>query len=290
MHTLGKVLAFLVVISAIFASVLTAKLVQVRNSWTAKAIASKAKFNDLKPKVEELERQIDAVKNEIFRSRDLWGSFWPVVQTRVTNPADGTLEVNVGTQHGVREKLLMHAFEIAADGTTVYRGGFLPVQIGDNTATLKPNFRATPDDIREWQSGNWRWRNQLPPGFAENFDKQLGSILRLEETLGDRLRTLEGQKQRLTQANDTLKLREAELIGGDVLPKKAGGAVENREGLVEAIAQEEEGRNQILRKIDELRRTVRSVQGDIEQLQTANIEMTSRLPQPANRSELTTAK
>ena len=55
MHTSGKVLAFLVVLLAITASVLTAKLVQVRNSWTAKSVASKNKFNDLNPKVAAME-------------------------------------------------------------------------------------------------------------------------------------------------------------------------------------------------------------------------------------------
>ena len=64
MHTLGKVFAFLVVLAAIAASIFTAKLVQVRNSWTAKSLASKNKFNEAKPKIEALEAQIDSLKNE----------------------------------------------------------------------------------------------------------------------------------------------------------------------------------------------------------------------------------
>lgn len=290
MHTLGKVLAFLVVVAAIFASVFTSKLVKVRNSWTAKSVTSKNKLTDLKPKIEALEAQIDALKNEIFRSRELWGSFYPVVQTAIANPLDGTVQVNIGSQNGVRDKLLLHGFEIAADGSSIYRGSFIPIAVDNAGATLKPNWRATPDEVRTWQPGNWRWRNLLPPGYSENFDKQLMVVLKLEETLNDRLRTLEGQKVLLTQANDKLKLRESELIGGEGLSKDVGVDPEFRDGLVSAMSRAEEDRNQTLRKIDELRRTVRSVQADIERIQSENAELTGQLPQPGSRNELTQKK
>ena len=290
MHTSGKVLAFLVVLLAITASVLTAKLVQVRNSWTAKSVASKNKFNDISPKIVALQAQIDSLNNELFRSRELWGSFFFPVQTEVLNPNDGTVRVGVGSDNGVRDKFLMHGFETAEDGTSIYRGSFLPVDIQNNTASLKPNWRANPEEIRTWKPGNWRWRNLVPPGYVDNFDKQLTTILKNEETLSDRVRTLKGQVKLLAEANAKLKLREAELVGGAELPKTESVNPEFRDGLVAAMAAAEEDRNQTLLTIDKLRRDVRSVQADIEQMLSDNIELTKRLPQPGAANPLSVKK
>ena len=108
--------------------------------------------------------------------------------------------------------------------------------------------------------------------------------------MNDRIRTLNGQKQLLAEAQAKLKLREAELVGGDELAKGNAVDLEHREGLVAAMDKAEEERNQTLLKLDELRRAVRSVQEDIERLQEENIELSSRLPQPASKREVTQAK
>lgn len=281
MNVWGKVFAFLVVIAAIVASIFTAKLVQVRNSWTAKTFASKNKFNDLQPKVAALETQIDSLRSEIFRSKELWGNFWPAVQTGVNE--DGSLQIGIGSDAGVRPNLLLHGFELQADGTSIYRGSFLPTDVQNATTTLKANWRVNPNEAKTWQTGVWRWRNLVPPGYQENFDKQLTAILKLEETLNDRLRTLKGQKDLLAEANNKLKLREAELIGGEELPKAESIDPEHRDGLVPAIVDAEEDRNKTLLILDELRRSVRSVQEDIEKLQSENIELTGKLPQPGSK-------
>ena len=290
MNVWGKVFAFLVVIAAVIASVFTAKLVQVRNSYTAKSLASKNKYEDLKPKIAALEAQIESLQNETFRSQQLW-QLWPVfvpsLQTLV-NPADGSVQINFGPNVAIRENLLLHGFEITGEGTSIYRGSFIPVDIQNAGATLKPDWRVDPNDVRTWQSGNWRWRNVIPPGYGENFDKQLTAILKLEETLNDRLRTLARQKEVLADAKAKLKLRESELVGGEELAK--GGitvSAEYRDGLVAAVAQEVEERNQTLVKLDELRRKELAVQGDIDRLLQENVELTDRLPQPTSKAQLT---
>ena len=291
MNVWGKVFAFLVVICAIVASIFTAKLVQVRNSWTAKSVASKAKYDDLKPKIAALEAQIEGLKNDLFRSRDLWGNFWPNVQTGVTNPQDGTVQVSIGSDQLVREKLLLHGFQILPDGTSVYRGSFLPTQIQNGMSLLKPNWRATPEEVKTWEpAGIWRWRNLVPPGYEENFDKQLTAILKLEETLNDRLKTLAGQKELLADANAKLKLREAELVGGDELTKGKSVDPEFRDGLVAAIAQAEEERNRTLLEVDALRRKNRSIETENKRILAENVELSNRLPQPASKSEITLKK
>jgi hypothetical protein len=155
---------------------------------------------------------------------------------------------------------------------------------------MKPNWRATSAEVKTWKPGNWRWRNQLPPGYAENFDKQLTAILKLEETRDDRLRTLEGQKKLRADAGRKLKQREAELIGGEELPKSESIPPEFRDGLVAAMAQVEEERNQTLLNLDKLRRQVRSVQADIERLLQENQNLADRLPKPETSRDVTQVK
>ncbi len=287
MHILGKILAVLVVIAAIAASVLTAKLVQVRNSWTAKTVNSKSKFAELEPKISKLESQIDSLKNEFFRARELWGSYWNDVQTNIADPKDGTLQIGIGTDNAVRDKLLLQGFEIAADGTSVYRGSFSVAAVQNVAATLKPNWRATPEEVRTWQPGNWRWRNAIPSGYQDNFERQLLTVVKNEETLKSRLAKLAGQKDLLVKASESLKQREAELVGGAGLGKGINVEPEFRDGLVAAVEKTEEDRNRVLQKIDELRRKVRDVQADIEQLQAENIELVHRLPEHRQQNEVT---
>lgn len=287
MHTVGKVLAVLVVIAAVLASMLTAKLIQVRNSYTVKAAAAKQKFADTQPKIEALEASIEKLKNEIFRSRELWGSSLPKVDTKVN--ADGSVGTGIGTDQGIRPAMLLHGFEIAQDGTAIYRGSFLVADVQKDSCTLKPNFRVTPEDVKTWSpQGTWRWRNSVPPGYLETFDRQLLSILKDEETLRARIITLEGQKQLLAKANGTLKLREAELVGGEGLAKTESVGAEYRDGLVPAMEQVEEERNQVLLKNDELRRKVRSVQKDIERLHSENQGFVERLKETSAPADTVT--
>ena len=166
MHILGKIFAFTIVVAAIVASILTSKLIMVRNSWTAKSVTLRNKYASDLPKIEALELKIDSLRNEIFRSRELWGDFWAGVSTQIQNPDDGTLLVNIGARNGIRPDLAIHGFELAADGSSMYRGSFSPLEIADGTATLKPNFRATPDDVNKWQAGNWRWRSCAAVGIS----------------------------------------------------------------------------------------------------------------------------
>ena len=116
------------------------------------------------------------------------------------------------------------------------------------------------------------------------------AILKYEETLNDRIRTLNGQKKLLAEANAKLKLREAELVGGDELTKVDTVDPEFRDGLVAAMAAAEEDRNQTLLTIDKLRREVRSVQADIEQMLSDNLELTNRLPQSGTTNPLSVKK
>jgi hypothetical protein len=281
MHVMGKVAVWLVVLAAAASSVLTAKLIEVRNSWTKKSVDFQNQYRALLPKIAEAEEQLAALEAERFRATGLWGYAWAPTSTSIKNPADGTVVADIGTNNGVKEKQWMYGFEIQPDNTVIYRGDFTVVLAAAGQSELKPNWRVRPEEVQAWQQkANWRWRNLLASGYQDNFDQKVLAIYSADNVLTERKKTLATQVKLEAQAQEHLKLREAELVGGDQLSKDEKVAVEYREGLVAAVEQTEEIRNQVLLKVDELRRRVRAVQHDVDRLQAENVELTGKLPQP----------
>ena len=280
MHVMGKVAVWLVVLAAAASTILTAKLIQVRNSWTKKATDYQTQYEKLQPKIAEQTEQVARLQADYFRARDLWGVYWKDVPTQIRQPAQGILVIDIGMNHGVRPKDYLYGFEVMPDGTSVYRGDFTVDVAQDVQSQLVPNWVVRPDDVETWQQGNWRWRNMIPPGNQPVFDRLTQAIAREYDALADRQARLKAETELEMQAIAQLKQREAELIGGDQLSKDPESSIEYREGLVAAVEETEETRNQVLRKVDELRRRLRSVQHDVDERQAQNLELTRKLPQP----------
>ena len=278
MHTMGKVGIWLVVVAAVAATMLTSKLIQVRNGWTKKASVAREEYRALVPKLAELQEQLDALEGDRFRALELWGNSSPPVPTTVQ--AQGALVVDLGTNSGITEKKVVYGFEVLPDNSVVYRGDFTVATARDVQSQLTPNWKVRNQDGATWQSSKWRWRNQLPSAYQQNFDKQILLLSQREDDLAVWRRSQDVQTKLVAQSQEQLKLREAELVGGDQLSKNAADAVEHREGLVAAVEQVEESRNQILTKVDDLRRKLRTVQTDVDRLKALNVELTDKLPQP----------
>jgi len=284
----GIAFAVLVTIAAFLAGDYTAKVVTYRNSYTAKNVALKAKTAKLQEDIERLEAEIESKNNQVFRARELWGEAWNSVPTNVRQQ-DGTIEIGAGTKQLIREKMVLHGFQLG-EGTSLYQGSFIVVSANEAGAVLKPNWRALPEDISTWKPGPWRWRNEIPSGYADSIDNQLLSIVKQTEVLATRRRDVDGQQVLLGAAQEALKKREAALVGGDGLPKGDKVTAEYRDGLVVTVEQTEEERNSTLRKIDELRRKIRNIEADILQLQSENTDLAQRLPEPTPRSQVTQNK
>ncbi|MBC8113142.1 MAG: hypothetical protein H7062_02095, partial [Candidatus Saccharimonas sp.] len=251
MHTMGKVGVWLVVVAALAASVLTSKLIQVRDSWTKKDVTTRDQYRALVPKIDELQDQFRALEGDRFRALNLWGNSSAPVQTTVQ--AQGALVVSMGTDSGITEKKVIYGFEVLPDSSVVYRGDFTVATANNVQAQLLPNWKVRADDVATWKDGMWRWRNQLPSAYQQNFDKQLLLLGATEDALNDRRQSVDVQTRLLAQSQEQLKLREAELVGGEQLSKDAAVDVEFREGLVAGVEQVEETRNQVLTKVDGLR-------------------------------------
>lgn len=278
MHTMGKVGVWLVVVAAVASTMLTSKLIQVRNGWTKKAFVAREEYRALVPKLAELQEQLDTLEGDRFRAIELWGNSSPPVQTTVQ--AQGALVVDLGTNSGITEKKVIYGFEVLPDNSVVYRGDFTVATARDVQSQLTPNWKVRNQDGATWQSSKWRWRNQLPSAYQQNYDKQILLLSQREDDLAVWRRSQDVQTKLVAQAGEQLKLREAELVGGEQLSKNAADAVEHREGLVAAVEQAEESRNQVLTKVDDLRRKLRTVQREVDRLKTLNAELTDKLPQP----------
>lgn len=277
MHMMGKIAVWLVVLAAIASTLFTAKLIQVRNSWTKKSNSFRDQYQALQPKIADQTLQVAALQAELFRAQDLWGRTFKSVPTQMGRP--GELIIGLGQNDLINPKEYLYGFEILPDGTSVYRGDFT-VEVAQNVqAQLRPNWVVRPEDIQTWQPGNWRWRTMIPPGYQPVYDAQTQAILRLDDVLADRREKLKRENALEMEQIDQLKLREAELVGGDQLSKDPDSNIEFRLGLVAAVEEAEESRNQLLRKVDELRRRVRVVQQGVDKRSAENRDLIRKLPQ-----------
>lgn len=277
----GKIGVWLVVVAAAASTVLTAKLVQVRNSWTKKSRMYQTQYQDLKPKIAELSEQLTVLEAEYFRAKQMWGVYWKEVPTSIQRPGEGTLDIGIGSNNGVVAKQYLYGFELRPDGSVIYRGDFTVDSVNPQQSRLKPNWKVNLADVQTWApNGNWRWRALIPPAYQPNFDQQIFAIGVAEDKLVERAAKLatETRLEMLSQAQHAQ--REAELVGGSELSKDPAVDVEYREGLVAAVEQTEELRNQVLRVNDDLRRRLRKTQQGVERLRSENLEITRKLPQP----------
>lgn len=282
MNVWGKVLAVMVVIAGLASMVLTAKLITVRNSWTAKTQSFAKNYADAAKQTREASEQRQLVLHELERMNREWGTDFRAaggVPTQLLNPADGKLEVQLGVGAGLQEKQLVHGFEIKADGSSVYRGPysvFGPPQA--ERSAMQPAWRIRPGEPAEWQATRWRWRSSIPSGYSEQFDKLMGDFTRSDEALADRNASIAIQDKLIADATLALQRRQAELVGGEELPKDESIAPEFRLGLVSTLEATEEERNSVLLEIDALRRQVREARDAVVQLQQQNVALTQKLP------------
>jgi len=276
MHVLGKVGVWLVVIAAMAATWLTGTFINRRDGLTKKYVAARDEVRKLKPQLIEKQAELNAKEAERFRALELWGTSEGPVQTQVQ--PNGVVVVDLGTAQKISEGMIIYGFEIQADNSAIYRGDFLVLAARDNQSQLQPNWVARPEDVATWKAGMWRWRSQIPAGFQSNYDQQIHLINAGAVALADRRRSASIQDDLLSQARSQLEMREAELVGGDQLTKDEALDIEFREGLVAAIEQTEESRNQVLTKVDELRRQLRTVQSEVDRIKQQNVELSKKLP------------
>lgn len=287
MHKLGIVLACLVIVAALASSVLTAKLVQVRNSWTAKSSRFDQQYTTVSTDLAKAAAELQTVRQDIETTLREWGGTFSA-ETQIANPAEGRLQIDAGTNLGLKEQMVVYGFQVLPDGSSLYRGPFSVATAQADRSVVVPKWRLRPEDLQAigafpaWQPGTWRWRTVIPAAYSDRFDDQAVNFTKADETLGDRLQSLAIQQRLVADTQRQIDLRNAELVGGDNLPKDPALNPEDREGLVAPLESEEISRNKLLVEIDRLRRQVREEREKVQRLQAENLVLSEKLPQPAS--------
>jgi hypothetical protein len=284
MNVWGKVLAFLVILAAAGSTYLTAKLIQVRNSWTKKSQAFVGNYQTADKQFNDLQAQFLKLRSTYETALRDWGGTM-AADTQFASPQpEGRMQIVAGTGQGLSEKQTLHGFELQPDGSSIYRGPFVIQTAQADRSLLVPTWRVRPQDAATWKAGQWRWRGFIPSAYTDRMDDQLLAFAKGDETLGDRRAAVAIQDRLIAESQRQLKLRVAELVGGEELPQDEALSAEYREGLVKPIEDTEDRRNATLLEIAELRQQVRAARDAVLRLQSENLALTQRLPQPASES------
>ena len=279
MHTLGKVLLWLNVVGAVGACVLTAKLFDVRNSWTEKVEKAQEQVAANEITLAENEAEYQRLQSELHGLTLGWGKSWPrvlagvgqTVQGGINN--QGQLLVQVGRLQGLGTPgagagavadpnvptplPIVHAFATSNNGLqSKYVGVFQAIQIDDNQAQFEPLWNVEAVDLAGLQnSREWRLRTEIPARFSSELTKLRTDRITAIRSLQEKSRQLQSQIGQEDDAKTILQNRIDQLEGKDDDP-----------GLVARLAAEEDERNKELLELDAIRRQIKQADNDIASL------------------------
>ncbi|MCA9113910.1 MAG: hypothetical protein KDA79_02410 [Planctomycetaceae bacterium] len=292
MHVLGKVLLGLCILGAVGAVGLTAKLVNVRNSWT-KRVAELKQENE--KTADELRRQrieLKSLRNQLAREELGWGKSWS--QANVSRQADGTLIVDgVGRRQGLGlpegpNSPVVHAFQPAPGGGMAYVGPFQATTVEENRAALRPAWKVRPGEADSWTSGpDWRLRTQVPAGFLNRFHDLQSQLVNVDQRLANEQSRLEDQKNSLADANNVLAVRLEELEGDPDAPE--GVPAEFSDGLLAVLERVQNERSAGLEEVDALRHKVHQTNERLNAVLQENLQLARQLTEKTEEPAATAA-
>ncbi len=289
MHWSGKVFAGFVLIGAVAAIALSARTHQVRSSWHKKLSDYRGEF---KADQEELRRERfshEASQVDLANAKRGWGDFSDDVTVTVnvqngylqTRDQETTAVVSTGGSDN-QQPLMVHGFLKNADGSVRFVGTF--VQDGAAQAGFrvwKPTWQVREaDQVASWGGGKWRLRSLIPAHQKTRFVNLEVLLTQADQTSDDTGLDARIKGEVDLKADEQLRLRFAELVGGNAdlagLEGKLPGYM--IDGLVRAIAAAEEDRNQSVEMVDTLRRDLKLNHDRANRLLKQNGELERSLP------------
>jgi len=293
MHVLGKVQAWLCAILAIMAIVWTGRLLQVRNTWAKRNEDLRTTYLENADTIESKQRTLIEAKADFDRTVLYWDREFDGVQVGESDN-DGLI-IGIGSSDELTQDKVVYAFQPKGDGSMVYVGPFRITTVEADRSALEPTWRPRqadpnfptgprPAESSTWQYGDgWRIRDVIPVKTRELFTDLEIQFTLADQRLSSRRINLAFQQKLNTDARDQLRLREGELNGG--LPEmeaNRGDLPQDKvDGLVKAIADAEETRNQELSDVDRLRRELKAAYERYGLLRKQNLQLSQTLPKPA---------
>lgn len=272
MHILGKISAWLTVIAAGAALGLTAKLYDVRGGWQAQATTLKEGNEKNAVTLETSRKGLGKAQAELASELVRWEKYWTDVPAAfAAQGAGGTLSADIGTAQGLGTELnpkpVVHAFQLAEDGTPTYVGPFQVVESRENQSVLKPVFRVRADEPATWTSQKWRFRAAVPDVDKTKFLDLETQLATADERLLKEKSNLLTQSQLVDTSKQHRDFRMAELLGA---PNQSPGLVAN-------IEKAEAARDEAISIVDELRRAISAAVARLNELAAGNRELIEKL-------------
>jgi hypothetical protein len=302
MSTLGKICLSLTLLLLLLAMApipgkfggWTPKLLVFHNKWSEKLRDAKDGAN------KAIVRRTDARQKLTMASTDLenlvtgWDRYWNFPQNSgAITKQNGQLRFsNIGTNNGLvtrqvtdengAQQLMLpvvHAFYNGAEGVT-YAGEFKAPEAGltATSCVLQPVHRVSPQEAAKWPvNAAWRLRGMIPSGDRTSIDELFRRLVRTNELTQQTVANIARQQGLLQAAENALSVRNGELLGnpaGIVDPERPEFFV----GLLQAIEDFEEERNQLQLDVDYLRRALKASSEERNQKLEALAGAATKLP------------
>lgn len=277
MKHIRVILAFLVLIPAFFALVLSAEMIEHRGKWTKQVADETTKQEKSAEEIEKVSKQHNQLLAQYDREMLGWDRFLPSVPVQV---GDGQLTAGVGTGQRIAQNQTLFVFKDFGE-QSAFVGPFRVAEVNANQSLLVPAWTLQPGEADQWAApGAWRIRMQVPMANKTRFSQLQADLIVAGERLGSREKNLEIQDQLLKDAERDRDQRMMELAGGDpqaaefseLLPQQF------RDGLVKTLRDQEDARNSELSAVDDLRRRIKEAYEIFLSVSRENRERAAQLP------------
>lgn len=286
MHKSGVVFAWLVVLAAIAAIPLTAKVLAVRSSWLKAVEKNDVQIAKNEAEIEAKSKESKDLRTELTRVMLGWDRYWDA-QVTVANQQTGEIQIPIGTNNGLGDaqnneaaKPVVFAFQAAPgqQGGVNYVGAFRVTALDTNRALLKKVTPPEPGEAAQWQNGTWRLRALVPPQYISTLRTLRDQMVERKQERQRKQDRIQDLNRLLAAAQQRLDARVSELIGSDNAPQGENLPVELRKGLVAGLEEEEQERNQEFQETDRLRRDLLKVFQEQQDLIKEVSQLTRQLP------------
>jgi hypothetical protein len=269
MHIVGKILIFLLLVSAGFGFIMAARLVKTRGDWMDKVQTAKVNNEKTAQNLVAARQDFEEARAQLEREMLRWDRY--LVVRGVFDPTTNAIIANADAKAGFRPNTEYYAFLLGDKGQSTYVGSFNAVAVGNNESQLKATFPVRKEDVANWSGENWRVRTAIPNAFLSQFVDLQAKLVSNDEILKKQEKNLATQAELAAAARDQRDTRVAELLG-------AGGGAANSPGLVAEINQTDDQRNASLMRVDDLRRRIGEAQAHVKSLIQENNNLANVLP------------
>jgi len=279
MNTLGKVFVWLIVVASLPAVFLTARMLDIRNSW-AKAIGVLEKKNETNDE-SLVNRRLELFELQSAYDREMqqWDRYFTNTSTRSVGDGNPNVAIRgLGGNNGLTRKpgaepQVIYGFQTDEAGASRFVGEFRVLDVGELTEA-RATWTPREGEIDRWNpEKSWRWRTSVPSAYIAQFNRLQVALTAGDETLDQKDRYLSRQLQILESAKTLLAHRLRELTGGDPnIPREVG--------LVAQIEEAIERRNEALLEMNRLRQEAADEMELMQKLIDENSRLAKSLPQP----------